>query len=207
MCTSGSWLRFVPTGTLPWLLPCASGSAAGRIAGGGAVTAGFGAKQTIDGSPLVPIMFVSFGMAFCTFVGVSAGHRSWTLTLISALFGFGYGMMSKRAAGYSWVAQQCIVTMLVASAFQDTLRTAAGRAALIFLGGIVQLLMSAVMLRIFGQLGGNMRALARYVREEDLAMRRPYLAAVLSLRHRQLRDSVLPYAARVAAVLAISVGN
>ncbi len=174
------------------------------IAGGGAMTAGFGAKQTIDGRPLVPIMVGSFGMAVCTFIGVSAGHRNWSLTLIAALFGFGYGMMSKRGAGYSWVAQQCVVTLLVASAFQATPRAAAARAALIFLGGIIQLLMSAVMLRIFGQISGNVRALARYVREEELALRRTYLAAVLSLRHRQLRDSALPYAARVAAVLAIS---
>ena len=178
--------------------------AAGMIAGGGAMTAGFGAKQTIDGSPLVPIMFVSFGMAVCTFIGVTAGHRSWTLTLIATLFGFGYGMMSKRGAGYSWVGQQCVVTLLVASAFPSTLRAAGDRASLIFLGGLVQLLMSALMLRIFSQIGGHVRALARYVREEELALRRTYLTAVLSLRHRQMRGSVLPYAARVAAVLAIS---
>ena len=177
---------------------------AGMIAAGGAMTAGFGAKQNIDGTPLLPIMFVSFGMAFSTFLGVVAGHTSWTLTLIATLFGFGYGMMSKRAAGYSWVGQQCVVTLLVASAFPSSPEAAAMRALLIFAGGIVQLIISAMVLHAFHELRGHIFALARYVRSEELALRRTYLTAVLSLRHRQMRGSVLPYAMRLAVVLAIS---
>ncbi len=177
---------------------------AALIAAGGAMTAGFGAKQNIDHTPLLPIMFVSVGMALCTFVGVAAGHKSWTLTLIATLFGFGYGMMSKRGAGYIWVSQQCVVTLLVASAFPASPHDAAVRALLIFVGGIVQLLMSALMLHTFHQIGGHVLALARYVREEETAFRRTYLTAVLSLKHRQMRGSVLPYACRLAVVLAIS---
>ena len=177
---------------------------AALIAAGGAMTAGFGAKQNIDHTPLLPIMFVSIGMALCTFIGVAAGHKSWTLTLIATLFGFGYGMMSKRGAGYIWVGQQCVVTLLVASAFPASPHDAAVRALLIFAGGIVQLLMSALMLRVFNQIGGHVLALARYVREEETAFRRTYLTAVLSLKHRQMRGSMLPYACRLAVVLAIS---
>ena len=178
--------------------------AVGMIAGGGAMTAGFGAKQDIDGTPLLPILFVSFGMAFSTFVGMVAGHSHWTLTLIATGFGFGYGMMSKRAAGYSWVGQQCVVTLLVASAFPFSPGGAAVRALLIFAGGIVQLIVSAIMLRTFRQLGSHVFALARYMREEEQALRRTYLSAVFSLRQRRMRDSALPYAARLAVVLAIS---
>lgn len=178
--------------------------AAGMIAAGGAMTAGFGAKQSIDGTPLLPILFVSGGMAFSTFLGVVAGHRSWTLTLIATVFGFGYGMMSKRGAGYSWVGQQCVVTLLVASAFPASMKDAALRSLLICVGGLVQLIMSAVMLRAFRELGSHVFALARYVRSEETALRRTYLTAVLSLRHRQMRGSVLPYATRLAVVLAIS---
>ncbi|WP_124847897.1 FUSC family protein [Acidipila sp. EB88] len=178
--------------------------AGGMIAAGGAMTAGFGAKQSIDNSPLLPIIFVSFGMAFCTFIGVVAGHNSWVLTVLATLFGFGYGMMSRRAAGYSWVGQQCVVTLLVASAFPSSPEQAAQRSALIFAGGIIQLLFSAFLFKAFGELGGHVRALASYVRSEELALRRTYLTAVLSLRHRQMRNSALPYACRLAAVLAIS---
>ncbi len=168
------------------------------------MTAGFGAKQNIDGSPLLPILFVSFGMGFSTFVGMVAGHTSWSISLIAALFGFGYGMLSKRAAGYSWVAQQCVVTLLVASAFPFSPRDAAVRAALIMTGGLVQLLISALMLRAFGDLGARVFQLARYVHDERLALRETYLAAVISVRHRQLRDSALPYALRLTVVLALS---
>ena len=38
--------------------------AAGMIAAGGAVTVGFGAKQSIDDSPLLPMLFVSLGILF-----------------------------------------------------------------------------------------------------------------------------------------------
>lgn len=178
--------------------------AAGMIAAGGAMTAGFGPKQHIDGSQLLPVLFVSFGMGFSTFIGMVAGHTNWTLTLIAAAFGFGYGMLSKREAGYSWVGQQCVVTLLVASAFPFSPRDAAVRAALISAGGLLQLLLSATMLRAFGDLHKRVRELATYVHQEQQALRSTYLAAVLSLKHRQLRDSAIPYALRLTAVLAIS---
>ncbi len=178
--------------------------AAGMIAAGGAMTAGFGAKQTIDGTPLLPILFVSLGMAFSTFIGMVAGHSNWSLTLIASVFGFGYGMLSKRGAGYSWVGQQCVVTLLVASAFPFSPQKAAVRGLLIFAGGIVQLVFSAVIFHAFRQLSGHVLALARHIRIEELALRRAYLSAVHSLRQRSLRDSALPYACRLAVVLAIS---
>ena len=174
------------------------------IAAGGAMTAGFGPKQHIDGSPLLPVLFVSFGMGFCTFIGMVAGHTNWTLTLIAAIFGFGYGMLSKREAGYSWVGQQCVVTLLVASAFPFSPRDAAVRALLITAGGLLQLLLSATMLRLLGDLHQRVRELATYVHQEQQALRSTYLAAVLSLKHRQLRNSALPYALRLTVVLAIS---
>ncbi len=178
--------------------------AAGMIAGGGAMTAGFGAKQSIDGTPLLPMLFVSFGMAGATFIGMVAGHSNWVLTLLASVFGFGYGMLSKRGAGYSWVGQQCVVTLLVASAFPFSPGAAAVRALLIFAGGIVQLVLSSIVLRVFHELSGHVFALARRMRAEELALRRVYLSAVFSLRHRSLRGSALPYACRLAVVLAIS---
>jgi uncharacterized membrane protein YccC len=177
---------------------------AGLITAGGAMTAGFGAKQHIEGTPLLPILFVSFGMGLCTFLGMVAGHTNWTITLIASLFGFGYGMLSRRGAGYSWVGQQCVVTLLVASAFPFAPGAAAVRAMLIFAGGIVQLLFAAFLLRGFRSLGNHILQAARHIRKEEQALRRTYLSAVRSVRHRRLRDSALPYAVRLAVVLAIS---
>jgi uncharacterized membrane protein YccC len=167
------------------------------------MTTGFGAKHNIDGSPLPTMIFVSLGMAASTFIGMVAGHSNFTLLIIASLFGFGYGMLSSRPS-YSWVGQQCVVVLLVASAFPFSPHEAVVRAGLIFAGGVVQLLSTAVILRAFSQLGAHLSELARYLRDEDLALRRTYLSAVLSLKYQRLRGSSLPYALRLAVVLAIS---
>ena len=178
--------------------------AAGMIAAGGAMTTGFGAKQDIDGTPLLPMLFVCFGMSFSTFVGMVAGHEDFALVIIASLWGFGYGMLTERKGSYGWVGQQSAVFLLVASAFPFSPRAAAVRASLILAGGLVQLLCSALALRAFAQLGEHLRDLARYVRAEEVALRATYLAAAHSVRTRKLRGSPLPYALRLAAVLAIS---
>ncbi len=150
------------------------------------------------------MIFVSVGMSFATFVGMVAGHEDVTLVLIASVFGFGYGMLSSRQAGFSWVGQQCVVMLLVASAFPFSARSAGVRAALLFAGGLVQLLCSAMILNAFAQLRTHLSELARYLRDEDIALRQTYLAAIRSVRHRRLRDSALPYSLRLAVVLAIS---
>ena len=91
--------------------------AAGMIAAGGAVNTGFGTKQCIQRSMLLPMIFVTFGMAFSGFVGVLLGHENLLLVFVSALWAFGYGMLTGRPGGYGWVGQQCVITFLVASAF------------------------------------------------------------------------------------------
>src|ERR1700678_3820458 len=96
---------------------CIGRPGAGMIAAGGAMTVGFGAKQSIDDSRLLPMVFVSLGMAFASFLGVVIGHKNLLLVPVAALWGFGYGMLTRREAGYSWVGQQCVITFLVASAF------------------------------------------------------------------------------------------
>src|SRR6202042_670760 len=100
---------------------------------------GFGAKQSIDDSRLLPIVFVSLGMAFAAFLGVVIGHTNLLLVPTSALWGFGYGMLTRREAGYSWIGQQCVITFLVASAFPASVEAAGERALLIFAGGALQI--------------------------------------------------------------------
>jgi len=57
------------------------------------MTVGFGAKHNIDESLLLPMLFVSFGMAFATFLGVVIGHTNFFLVAMATLWGFGYGML------------------------------------------------------------------------------------------------------------------
>ena len=75
---------------------CIGRPGVGMIAAGGVMTAGFGAKQSIDDSRLLPMVFVSLGMAFAAFLGVVVGHTNLLLVPIAALWGFGYGCLPEE---------------------------------------------------------------------------------------------------------------
>jgi hypothetical protein len=187
-------------GTGIWL----SHPAAGMIAAGGAMTVGFGAKQSIDDSRLLPMLFVSIGMTFAAFLGVLIGYTNYLLVPMSALWGFGYGMLTTREEGYSWVGQQCVITFLVASAFPASLGPACDRALLILAGGAIQLMCSAILLRLFRQLGDHLVSLARYMHAEQAALRATLLQATQSVKERQFLTSALPYSLRLAITLAVT---
>lgn len=178
--------------------------AAGMIAAGGAMTVGFGAKQSIDRSRLLPMIFASAGIAFSTFVGMIAGHDNYTLIPVAAFWGFGYGMLTARAGGYGWVGQQCVVTLLVGSAFPFSATLAAQRALLLLAGGAIQVLWSSAALRLFHQLGENLLAMARYAREEEAALRAAAAQIALAVRRGRFRDSTLAYSLRLAITLGVS---
>ncbi len=178
--------------------------AAGMIAAGGAMTVGFGAKQSIDESPLLPMLFVSIGMTFAAFLGVAIGYTNYLLVGMAAFWGFGYGMLTTREEGYSWVGQQCVITFLVASAFPASVGAACDRALLILAGGTLQLISSAILLRLFRQLGDHLVSLARYIRAEQLALRSAYLLATQSILGRRFLTSALPYSLRLAVTLGLT---
>jgi hypothetical protein len=59
--------------------------AAGMIAAGGAFTVGFGAKQHIGESSLLPMILASLGISAATFVGMVAGHTNFLLVLLERM--------------------------------------------------------------------------------------------------------------------------
>ncbi|WP_446742290.1 FUSC family protein [Silvibacterium acidisoli] len=168
------------------------------------MTVGFGAKQIIGNSRLLPMIFASFGIAFSVFLGMVAGHANFTLIPIVIAWGFGYGMLTRREAGYGWVAQQCVTTLLVGSAFPFSPRAAAVRACLMLAGGAIQVLSSSLLLRIFSELRRDLNSLVGYVIAEQLALRDALSEAVSDLRQHRFADSVMPYAIRLAITLGVS---
>lgn len=177
--------------------------AAGMIAAGGAVNTGFGQKHRIDDSHLLPMLFVTIGMAFSGFFGVLIGHENLLLVFMSALWGFGYGMLTARPEGYGWVGQQCVITFLVASAFPAAFAQAADRGLLLFIGGALQLILSSLLLNVFGQLRDHLFDLACYLREEQDALRNALLETAESVRQRRFLNSAMPYALRLAVTIAV----
>jgi len=178
--------------------------AAGMIAAGGAMTVGFGRKQSIDESPLLPMLFVSLGMAFAAFLGVVIGYTNYFLVAMAALWGFGYGMLTTREEGYSWVGQQCVITFLVASAFPASVGAALDRALVILAGGIIQLLSSAILLHLFSELREHLVSLNRYIRAEQAALRAALQQTTQSVKERRFLTSALPYSLRLAITLALT---
>ncbi len=178
---------------------------AGLIAAGGAMTVGFGAMQSIDGSRLVPMIGAAVGMSISTLIGMVAGHQSYVLLLTCAVWGFCYGLLTTRAAGVSWVGQQCVITLLVASAFPFHLRNAAIRASLVLAGGALQIVLTSLQLKVLRELHTDFFSFVRTSYAEQALLR---VSMGQSFRGILSRDApanpVFHFGLRLAVVLALS---
>jgi Fusaric acid resistance protein-like len=187
---------------------------AALIVAGGAFTIGFGAKQHIDESRFLPMILGSLGIGLATFIGMVAGHTNFLLVFIAAGAAFVYGMLSLRQAGISWVGQQSIVFLLVASAYPFSPRAAAIRSALVMAGGALQIISSSILLRLLQELRTDLLSVARYLREEHQALRSSVEQAARSLVKKKEVDnrevekiappSATPYAVRLAITVGVS---
>ncbi len=133
----------------------------GLIAGGGALTIGFGANQRIADSRLLPMIAAVFATSTATPAGTLAGHRSYALLLAAAVSAFIYGVLTSRNTGLSWVGQQASVALLVASAFPTGPRLAFTRAGLIAAGGVLQILITSAGLRLMPALRKDLLSIPR----------------------------------------------
>src|SRR5580698_10308396 len=177
---------------------------AALIVAGGAFTVGFGAKQHIDESHILPMILVSLGISAATFIGMILGHTNFILVLVTGGAGFAYGMLSLRQPGVSWVGQQSVVFLLVSSAFPASPRAAAVRSGLVMAGGALQIITSSILLSLLQQLRRDLLSVARYLREEHQALRSSVEQAARALVKRSDAPSAVPYAIRLAVTLGVS---
>lgn len=199
------WVFVLPVALCLVIGLAAGHPTAGMIAAGGAFTVGFGAKQDIDNSQLLPMIFATLGIAVSTFLGMLVGHENFLLVGMAALWGFGYGMLTMReAAGYGWVGQQCVVMLVVGSAFPGSAKEAAERSLLVLAGGAIQVLNSSVILQLFGELQAHLRALINYIRSEQAALREAITNATASWKEGRLENTAIPYSIRLAVTLGIT---
>lgn len=170
---------------------------AGLIAGGGAMTIGFGVNQRIADSRLWPMIGATLAMFLSTLVGMTVGHHGYSLLVASALWSFAYGLLTARAAGLAWVGQQAAVTLFVTSAFPAGPRAAFLRALLILAGGALQILITSLFLRLIPELKANLLELHRAAIQQttDLFHSPARRRALVRLRH---LPGVLPRLSRTA---------
>jgi hypothetical protein len=74
--------------------------AAGMISAGGAVNTGCGQKHCIDNSSLLPMVFVTFAMAFSGFFGVLIGPENLLLVSHGGTLGIWLQLLTNRPEGY-----------------------------------------------------------------------------------------------------------
>jgi hypothetical protein len=125
------------------------------LAGGGALTVGFGVNQCIADSRILPMLAAIFAISTATLAGTLVGHNTYELVIAAAASAAIYGVLTVRHAGLAWVGQQASITLFVASAFPLGPRAAFMRAGLIGLGGAVQLLVTWIGLHLMPDLRRN----------------------------------------------------
>ncbi len=167
----------------------------GLIAGGGALTIGFGANQRIADSRILPMILAIFAMASATLTGTVVGHRGYALLVASAVAAAIYGVLTIRNAGLAWVGQQAAVALFVASAFPSSPRPALARAGLILAGGVVQMLFTTLGLRMLPELRKNLLAIPKTICSTLHEQRQEFLRRVVQL------PKALPAPDRSAALL------
>ncbi|MGQ0713687.1 MAG: FUSC family protein [Gemmatimonadaceae bacterium] len=145
-------------------------SAVGVFGAAGAVGAGFGSFQGTYRSRAAVMLLASLGMAFSVFVGSVATHSIGFAIAAAALWGFGGGLLVALGQAASFVGLQSIVTLLIAGGFPSDFQEAAGRAGLVFAGGLIQTVLVVMIwpLRRFAverrSLAAVYRSLASYAR-------------------------------------------
>ena len=168
------------------------------VSAGGAFTVGFGANQRIADSRLLPMLFAVFAMASATLIGSLVGHNGYTLILASAASAAIYGILTMRNSGLAWVGQQASVALFVATAFASGPKPAFERAGLIVAGGMLQVLITSMGLRILPELRHNLTAIPRSLYESLYVQRRDLFQRLRSLED---LDSVIPAPDRTATLI------
>ncbi|WP_145009004.1 FUSC family protein [Pseudomonas oryzihabitans] len=115
------------------------------VALGGAFTVGFGAYKSFAAEPLAPMLVAALGMAGSAVVGSLLGHQLPALVLAGALWAACCAWLFAVGNGPWWITQQWTVALLVAGGFPGDLHQALARGGLVLAGGLLQLLLFALL--------------------------------------------------------------
>ena len=173
----------------------------GLAAAGGAFSAGFALFATGYRTRLSAVLLATVGVAFSTFVGAAVGDVLALLALTVAVWGFVAGMLVSLGVAAGIIGLQSVIGLLLITQYSMPLQDGLGRAGLVLLGGLVQvvLLLTVWPLRrspaerhalavVYRSLASYAAALPRGV--EDPPDSRPLATARAALRDPQpfLRD-------------------
>lgn len=183
----------------------------GLIAGGGALTIGFGPNQRIADSRLLPMLAGIFATSTATLAGTVVGHHGFSLVIAAAFSAFIYGVLTAQNTGLSWVGQQASVALVVASAFPTGPKAALIRAGLIAAGGLVQTLFTAAGLHLMPDLRKDIarlpNAVAQSLYNKEDATAHELLTGLRDFSHTLpalSQGETLGYALRLTLTMAVA---
>ena len=107
----------------------------------GAVSVGFGSFQGTYRSRAAVMVYAAVAMAVSIFVGSLAGLSDSAAIATATAAAFASGMMVALGPAASFVGLQSVVAILIAGGFPDSTAGAAGRALIVFGGGLLQTLL------------------------------------------------------------------
>jgi hypothetical protein len=153
-------LRCVPAIAIPLVIGVSTGHPRqGIMAAAGAFSVGFGSFQELRHSRTAPMLVAAIGMCVSSWIGSIAGHSHLATVLISALWGFLYGTVWTLSPGTAWTALQCVVWLVISTAYPQSGLQALTRGSLMLAGGVLQMLLVLALWRIQGTvnpvLGGS----------------------------------------------------
>ena len=166
----------------------------GLAAAGGAFASGFALFATGYRIRLSAVLLATVGVAFSTFVGVAVGDVLWLFALTTAVWGLVAGMLVSLGVAAGIIGVQSVVGLLIITQYSMPLEDGLGRAGLVLLGGLVQvvLLLTAWPLRRSpverSALAQVYRSLASYAAALPAGVAEPPDVRPLAEARRALRD-------------------
>jgi hypothetical protein len=94
------------------------------------------------------MLTAAIGMCVSSWIGSIAGHSNIAIILISALWGFLYGTVWTLSPGIAWTALQCVIWLVISTAYPQSGLQALTRGGFMLAGGLLQMLIVLTLWRV-----------------------------------------------------------
>lgn len=142
----------LPALALPLAIGVASGHVRlGMMTAAGAFSVGFGSFQRLGSSRLTPMLVAAAGMCVSSWIGTVGGLSATAITLLCAVWGAVYAHAWTRGPGASWIALQCLIWLVLSSAYPASGWGALRRGTFVLGGGLLQMGSVALAWRLTGR--------------------------------------------------------
>jgi uncharacterized membrane protein YccC len=112
----------------------------GSMMAAGAFGVGFGSFQELYRSRKAPMLYASLGICVSSWIGTLVGFSRIGSVLLTSAWAFLYGGISALSPGASWVALQCVIWLIISTAYPASGSHALQRGVFMLLGGLLQTL-------------------------------------------------------------------